>query len=105
MAARLSSTYRAFALRRRQLGLSQVFWFTWASEYDTNSSTNTQPFRYAGLVKRAGTRLHADARADDVQHGGGPLRGLPQVGRHRLALPLSGAALALRRRPLARPRA
>jgi hypothetical protein len=55
MAARLSSTYRAFALRRRQLGLSQVFWFTWASEYNTNSSTNTQPFRYAGLVKRAGT--------------------------------------------------
>ena len=55
MAARLSSTYRAFALRRRQLGLSQVFWFTWASEYDSNSSTNTQPFRYAGLVKRTGS--------------------------------------------------
>ena len=48
-----------------------------------------EPFRYAGLVKRDRHGVHPDARAHDVQHRGGPLRGLPQVGRQRLALPLT----------------
>jgi len=49
MATKLSQMYRAMALRRRALGVSKVFWYTWASPYGRGGSI----FNYAGLQQYA----------------------------------------------------
>jgi hypothetical protein len=47
MAAKLTQMYRAMALRRHQLGVGKVFWYTWSSPYGRGGSI----FNYAGLQR------------------------------------------------------
>jgi hypothetical protein len=47
MASKLEQMYRAMALRRRELGVGKVFWYTWASPYGRGGSI----FNYAGLQR------------------------------------------------------
>ena len=53
-AARLKSAYRALASRKRKLGVSQVYWYAWATEYDNNSPDSVMAFRYSGLNRFSG---------------------------------------------------
>lgn len=52
--ARLRAAYRAFARQRRRLNVTQVDWFTWASQYDANAVSSVVQFRFAGLTRFAG---------------------------------------------------
>jgi hypothetical protein len=52
-AARLRAAYTRLAREHRQLGLRQVYWFNWASEYDPNSPAADVAFRFSGLTKLA----------------------------------------------------
>jgi Beta-galactosidase len=47
--ARLKASYRRLARVRRQLKVTQAYWFSWATEYDANSLSPDVPFRFAGL--------------------------------------------------------
>ena len=47
MATKLTQMYRAMAQRRRALGVSKVFWYTWSSPYGRGGSI----FDYAGLMR------------------------------------------------------
>jgi hypothetical protein len=51
--ARLKSAYRRFAAQRRRLNVTQVDWFTWASQYDANAVSSVVQFRFAGLTRFA----------------------------------------------------
>lgn len=46
---RLRAAYRRLAGLRRKLRVTQVYWYTWATEYDRNSAPSVMTFRYAGL--------------------------------------------------------
>jgi hypothetical protein len=45
MATKLTQMYNAMLPRRRALGVSRVFWYTWSSPYGRGGSI----FNYAGL--------------------------------------------------------
>lgn len=47
MATKLSQMYRAMVVRRRELGIGKVFWYTWSSPYGRGGSI----FNYAGLQR------------------------------------------------------
>src|SRR5687767_14160393 len=47
MASKLSGMYSAMAARRRALGLTRVFWYTWSSPYGRGGSV----FNFAGLQR------------------------------------------------------
>jgi hypothetical protein len=49
--ARLKSAYRQLARQRRRLNVTQVDWFTWASQYDANAVASVVQFRFAGLTR------------------------------------------------------
>jgi hypothetical protein len=49
--ARLKAAYPRLAGVRRALGITQAYWYTWASQYDANSSLSDVSYRYAGLVR------------------------------------------------------
>jgi hypothetical protein len=53
-AARLKSAYRALASGKRKLGVSQVYWYAWATEYDNLSPESVMAFRYSGLNRFSG---------------------------------------------------
>jgi hypothetical protein len=57
-AQRLTGSYRALARLRRQLGVTQAYWFTWATEYDAAGPSSIVSFRYTGLnrVSSVGVR-------------------------------------------------
>jgi hypothetical protein len=46
---RLKASYRALARVRRKLRVTQAFWYSWATEYDANSTGSDVSFRFAGL--------------------------------------------------------
>jgi polysaccharide biosynthesis protein PslG len=54
-AQRLIAVYRALASQRSKLAIGRVYWYTWASEYDTNESPTTMTFRYTGLTRWTGS--------------------------------------------------
>jgi hypothetical protein len=53
-AARLRAAYRRLAQARRALRITQVYWYAWATEYDTNSPLSVMAFRFGGLTRVAG---------------------------------------------------
>jgi hypothetical protein len=48
---RLRLAYRRLSRERLRLGVSQVYWFTWASEYTASGSPSVMSFRYSGLTR------------------------------------------------------
>jgi hypothetical protein len=46
---RMKAGYRQLAKVRRKLGISEVYWFSWASEYDAKSRQSDVAFRFTGL--------------------------------------------------------
>jgi hypothetical protein len=49
--ARLRAGYKRLAKVRRKLRVTQVYWYTWATQYDRNSPASVMSFRYAGLTR------------------------------------------------------
>jgi hypothetical protein len=50
-AARLKSTYSKLARYRRKMRIAGVYWFTWATDYQTGGNPSSMSFRFAGLVR------------------------------------------------------
>jgi hypothetical protein len=48
---RLKAGYRRLAQQRRKLGVTQAYWYTWASQYDRQGALSVMSFRYAGLTR------------------------------------------------------
>jgi hypothetical protein len=63
MATKLSQMYSAMATRRRALGVSKVFWYTWASPYGRGGSI----FNYAGLQRFDDTSFEPQPALDAYQ--------------------------------------
>jgi hypothetical protein len=53
-ASRLKAVYRRLARERRRLGVTQAYWYTWATPYDTSGSLSTVSFRFSGLTRLQG---------------------------------------------------
>jgi Beta-galactosidase len=53
-AARLKAAYSRLAAARRRMRIAQVYWYTWATQYDTGGSLSVMTFRYAGLTRWRG---------------------------------------------------
>jgi hypothetical protein len=49
--ARLKAGYERLASQRRKLGVTQAYWYTWASQYDREGALSVMSFRYAGLTR------------------------------------------------------
>lgn len=53
--ARLKEAYRQFARARRRLNVTEVYWFTWSSQYDaTGGHPSAVQFRFTGLTRYRG---------------------------------------------------
>jgi Beta-galactosidase len=52
--ARLKAAYRRLAKERRKWGVTQVYWFNWASSYSATGSPATMSFRFSGLTRYRG---------------------------------------------------
>ena len=50
----LTAAYRRLARERRRLGITQAYWFSWASQYDDNSPMSDVSYRFSGLTRFAG---------------------------------------------------
>jgi Beta-galactosidase len=51
---RLKAAYRTLVKLRRKLRVTEVYWYTWATEYDTLGSRSVMTFRYSGLTRFSG---------------------------------------------------
>ena len=91
-ADRLKSSYRKLARYRRKMRITGVYWFTWATDYQTGGNPSSMSFRFAGLVRYERRCLHAAAAARHVPEPGGQVRGLPQVLERPLLRPLEARA-------------
>ena len=49
----LTAAYRRITRERRRLGITQAYWFTWASPYDDNSRQSDVSYRFSGLTRFA----------------------------------------------------
>jgi hypothetical protein len=49
--ARLKAVYRRLAQVRRKLGVTETYWYAWATPYDTNSPQSDVSYRFAGLTR------------------------------------------------------
>ena len=49
--ARLKAAYAKVISQRRRLGVTQAYWYTWATPYDRKSPASVQAFRYSGLTR------------------------------------------------------
>jgi Beta-galactosidase len=47
--ARLKAVYRQLVRMRRKLGVSETYWYSWATPYDAHSPQSDVTFRFAGL--------------------------------------------------------
>jgi hypothetical protein len=50
-ARRLAAAYKLLARRRKSLGVTQVYWSTWATDYQALGDTSDMTFRFTGLVR------------------------------------------------------
>jgi len=50
---RLRAAYGRLVRERRKWRIAQVYWFTWASEYDADSPAYDVPYRFSGLTRLA----------------------------------------------------
>ncbi len=53
-AKRLAAAYTVLAKQRRALGLTQVYWSSWATEYNAQGDLSDMIFRFTGLTRYAG---------------------------------------------------
>jgi hypothetical protein len=51
---RLKAVYGRLVRERRRLRVTQAYWYTWATEYDTNAPPSVMAFRFAGLTRLQG---------------------------------------------------
>jgi hypothetical protein len=51
--------YSSLAGLRRRLGVTQVYWYTWASGYDRKGPPSVMTFRYSGLTRWRGSAFTA----------------------------------------------
>lgn len=69
---RLAAAYNYFATHIRQNGVTQVYWFDWASSFDANDPQSDVGYRFAGLTKFANGRFIPQAALSTyskVAHG------------------------------------
>jgi hypothetical protein len=52
---RLKAGYQRLAKVRRELGIRQAYWYTWASQYNREGALSVMTFRYAGLTRLRGS--------------------------------------------------
>jgi hypothetical protein len=57
--ARLKAAYNRLAAVRRRIGITQAYWFSWATEYDAKSSLSDVSYRFTGLTRRRGNVFKA----------------------------------------------
>ncbi|MBN1529417.1 MAG: beta-galactosidase [Thermoleophilaceae bacterium] len=50
-AARLKTNYTKLARYRRKMRLAGVYWFTWATDYQSGGNPSSMSFRFSGLVR------------------------------------------------------
>jgi hypothetical protein len=55
--ARLKAVYPKLVRERRKLGVSETYWYSWATPYDANSPQSDVTFRFAGLNRIRGTTI------------------------------------------------
>jgi polysaccharide biosynthesis protein PslG len=55
--ARLKAVYRQLVRDRRKLGVSETYWYSWATPYDANSPQSDVTFRFTGLNRIRGTTI------------------------------------------------
>jgi hypothetical protein len=48
-AARLRAVYHRLVRMRRKLGVTETYWYSWATQYDANSPQGDVTFRFSGL--------------------------------------------------------
>ena len=82
----LTAAYRRLARERRKLGITQAYWFTWASPYDDDNPLSDVSFRFSGLTRFAGGAFTRKPILAHLRSGRGSLPGLPQE-RRRPPLP------------------
>jgi len=51
---RLQGAFSRLVQLRRQLGVTEAYWYSWASEYDRDAPPSVMSFRYVGLVRSSG---------------------------------------------------
>jgi hypothetical protein len=52
--ARMKAAYHRLAVVRRQLHITQAYWFSWATAYDAKSTFSDVSYRFTGLTRRRG---------------------------------------------------
>lgn len=52
--ARLKAAYQRLAAVKRQLRITQAYWFSWATAYDAKSTFTDVSYRFSGLTRRRG---------------------------------------------------
>jgi hypothetical protein len=57
--ARLKSAYKTLAAQRRKLRVTEVYWYTWATDYNPIGALSVMSFRYSGLTRSAGSGFAA----------------------------------------------
>jgi hypothetical protein len=48
---RLQAGYKRLAKVRRRFGVTEAYWYTWSSQYDSRGALSVMSFRYAGLTR------------------------------------------------------
>ncbi len=56
---RMKLGFKRLIGQRRKLGVTQAYWYTWASQYDRKGSVSVMSFRYAGLTRIRGNVFRA----------------------------------------------
>jgi hypothetical protein len=51
---RFKAAFARFVRERRRLGITQAYWFNWASEYNSRGPASVMSFRYSGLNRLKG---------------------------------------------------
>ena len=51
---RMKGAYGQLAKLRRKLRVTEVYWYTWATQYDTAGSSSVVTFRFSGLTRFSG---------------------------------------------------
>jgi Beta-galactosidase len=54
---RLQAVYKYLATHRRQTGVTQAYWYTWASSFDPNDVQSDVGYRFAGLTRFSNGRF------------------------------------------------
>jgi polysaccharide biosynthesis protein PslG len=55
--ARLKAVYRELVKERRKLGVTETYWYSWATPYDANSPQSDVTFRFTGLNRIRGKTI------------------------------------------------